>query len=224
MRRKSRVLIACPCYPQGIAVFPSVRRAIDRIARRGECEVVYLRRPLSEGECGYSNITANYQRARLLALERRVDALLCIEADLLPPDDALERLNATGADVVYGLYAWRGQRLWNAYTTVAEDRGVSLSADPRRAQAAWGCIVDVEGVGLGCTLIRRPVLECVDFRLPDDLAEGTCCDWMFALDCKRLGFTQRAHLGVVCGHFLHHPSSGSLWPDPSAEALWRISP
>lgn len=98
------------------------------------------------------------------------------------------------------------------------------TSEPRHARAAWGRIADVEGIGLGCTLIRRPVLEFVDFRLPDDLAEGTCCDWMFAFDCKRLGFTQRAHLGVVCGHLPQHPSSGSLWPDPSAEALWRISP
>lgn len=223
LKRKPRVVIACPCYPQGTAVFPEVRRGIHRLAQRGECEVAYFRRPLSKDETGYANITANYRRARLLALEREADALLCIEADILAPEDALERMSAARADVVYGLYVWRGQRLWSAYTTVDKDRGVSLSADPGRARAEWGRIVDVEGVGLGCTLIGRAVLESVDFRLPDDLAEGTCCDWMFALDCKRLGITQRAHLGVVCGHLLHDRSSSSLWPDPSTETLWRIS-
>lgn len=218
-----RVLIACPCYPYGTPIFRPVRLAIDRLAKREGCEVVYLKRQLSKGESGYANITANYRLARMLALRRGVDALMCIEADVVAPEDALERMRAAQAEVVYGLYVWRGQRLWSAYTTVNENEGVSLSADPKRARDSWGRIIDVEGVGLGCTLISRSVLESVDFRLPDDLAEGTCCDWMFALDCRRQGITQRAHLGVVCGHLLHDQSGSSVWPDPSVESLWRIS-
>lgn len=223
-RPRLRVLIACPCYPRGTPVFHAVQRAIQRLAIRSQSEVIYLRRPLPKGESSYANITANYKQARQIALELRVDALLCVEADVLVPEDALEHMSAMQADVMYGLYVWRGQRLWSAYATVDESRGVSMSADPVRARASWGRIIDVEGVGLGCTLIRRDVLDCVDFRLPANNAEGTCCDWMFALDCKRLGTRQRAHLGVICGHLLHDPSGGSLWPDPSAEVLWRLSP
>ena len=218
------VLIACPCYPEGTGVFSAAQDAIGRLATRNRCEVAYLRRPLSENESNYANITANYKQARRLALELGVDALLCVEADIVVPEDALERLSDVNSEVVYGLYVWRGQRLWSAYTTVENEGGISLSEDRARARSSWGRAIDVEGVGLGCTLIRRDVLQHLDFRLPENLAPGTCCDWMFSLDCKQHGIRQKAHLGVVCGHLLHERSGRSIWPDPAADCLWRLSP
>jgi len=216
-----RLLIACPCYPQGQGVFSQTQAAIQELAQSSQSEVVYLKRPLGT-ESAYANITANYEEARTIALDRGVDALMCVEADIVPPANAVEQLDCAGADVTYGLYVWRGQRLWSAYSTVGENQGVSLSADPARARAEWGRVIDVQGVGLGCTLIRRHVLEAVTFRLPSEDPEGICCAWMFAVDCNRLRFSQRAHLGVVCGHVLHSSSAGVLWPDPTAANLYRL--
>lgn len=182
---------------------------------------MYLRRAPGT-EPPYANITANYEAARRAALDRGSAALLCVEADVIPPVDALDLMIRASADVTYGLYVWRGQRLWSAYSAVGQDDGLSLSADPVRAQRAWGRIIDVEGVGLGCTLIRRHVLETISFRYVVRNSREFSCDWTFAMDCRRLGFRQQAHLGVVCGHILHGPSGGVIWPDPTATGLYRI--
>jgi hypothetical protein len=82
----------------------------------------------------------------------------------------------------------------------------------------------VDGVGFGCTLIRRDVLEAVSFRLPDDVARGgACTDWMFAGDLAARGVHQVCHFGVVCGHIAMEPSARVIWPELAADGSpsWR---
>lgn len=218
-----RLLIVTPLYhryPQAL---------VSHQAVRWPCPVDYLLLanddPFTDGTLGgaYLNITWKYARARNVALRGKYDALVCLEDDIIVPPDALERLLATEADIAYGLACWRhGTPVWSARVEEeGQPLGRVLSEMPERARATWGRVIDVVGVGMACTLIRRPVLEALEFRLVE--GQPMCCDWWLAQDARANGYTQRADLGLVCGHITPTPSPRVIWPDASEERLWRVS-
>jgi hypothetical protein len=178
----------------------------------------------------YQQITAKYERARQQALAGNYDAMFCVEADMIIPSDALRKLAAIGADVAYGMYCWRHEPalgMLNCYPVVGESRGFSLSHFPEQARAVWGHVAKVAGVGLGCTLIRRPVLEAIQFRHARASATRPIpvhCDWMLSEDCQELGFSQAMDLSVVCGHIRPRALGGVVWPDIDSPELYSIKP
>lgn len=182
----------------------------------------------------FEAVARKYEHGRQLALAGDYDAMLCIEDDMIVPADTVQRLAAVDADVAYGLYCWRnsGWHKWNAYTELSSDHGTSLSDDRQAAQAAWGQVVTVDGIGQGCTFVHRRVLETITFHT----YLKACSDWGLALDCKRLGFRQKCDLGVVCGH-MTTDSFGEItpplapnvqmppriiWPDPDFDNVGRM--
>jgi hypothetical protein len=205
-----KVLVFTPINPNFPRLWGRTVQSIFRLRWNGPLDWHFVAGD-NPHDAPYDNITHNYNRARKAALEGGYDALLCVEADMIVPVDALEKLVACDSDVAYGLYVWRhGRRKWSAYTAVETRYGKSLSEDVERAKQEWGGVVDVAGVGLGCTLIRRKVLAGIDFRMGDE--KQVSCDWYFALDCQEAGYSQRAHLGVVCGHQSMHPWPQIVWP------------
>ena len=168
----------------------------------------------------YDNVTRKYNDARRVLLAGDYDALMTIESDTVVPRDALKRLVAVGADVTYGLYAFRhGFPYWSAFTLVRADKGMPINHSPELAKEAWGKVIDVEGVGNGCTLIQRHVMEAVEFNW--SLGEFGCCDWHLSLDCQRLGFTQKCDMGLICGHIATDPVYRIIWPDVNANGMYR---
>lgn len=150
---------------------------------------------------GRANILRQYQRGREIFLGGGWDAMLVIESDIIPPDDTLKRLWALEADLAYGVYRFRISEIINVfeYHQGAKTPGSSLSLNPRALRAAVGHgQVDCSGGGLGCVLIKRAVLEAVDFRR--EAAGSADCDTFFTRDCWQAGYKMRADLGVVCGH------------------------
>lgn len=205
-----KLLVFCPINPNYPRLWGRTVQSIFRLEWEGAIDWHFVAGDNPHDE-PYENVTHNYERARQRALEGGYDALLCVESDMIIPPDALSLLLSCESDVAYGLYVWRhGRRKWSAYTELGDRHGVSLSDDPARAAAEWGQVVDVEGVGLGCTLIRRDVLRAVPFRMGDN--KRVSCDWYFALDAKAAGFSQRAHLGAVCGHQTYKPWPSIIWP------------
>lgn len=171
------------------------------------------------GHDGNQNVLHLYTLARQRMLSGDYTHLLCLEDDMVPPPDALSRLLATGAPVAYSLYCWRRPpHYWSAYRTLSEMSGASISDNnPWQAVdlAKSEAVIDVAGVGLGCTLISRATVEAVPFRCPYGV--GGANDWYFALDCQAAGIRQAAHLGVRCGHISDVPSRRIIWPDPEAD-------
>lgn len=181
--------------------------------------------PGTQGIDSYRNVLNLYQQARrVLLADARYTHLLTIEDDMVVPRDALHKLMSLGADVAYSLYCWRWgppHRL-SAYRYLFEDNGSSWgNNEPHTARRLLetGTPIDVAGVGLGCTLIKRGVLEALDFRIGD--AARTANDWYFACDCQKAGFRQVAHFGVQCGHIRLDPSARVIWPDSDAPQLYR---
>lgn len=170
----------------------------------------------SGGDTSADSIWRKYEEARRAALVGGYDALLCAESDMLLPVDALEKLAAVGTDITYGLYCFRRPPYqWNITTRLDRFSYRFLSDDPDSAAKAWGRVIQCEGVGQGCTLINRKVLETLPFRYaPDALV-----DHLIALDAKTYGFKQAVDMSVICGHMVE--GGGAVWP-VNEGTLWHI--
>jgi hypothetical protein len=146
------------------------------------------------------NVLAQYNYAREMCLSGPYDALLTVEHDMVLPPHAVQALCDTPAPVVYGTYTLRhGGQVINAWQYIGQQGlGMSLNRYPDELRAlARAGVGRVSGVGFGCTLLRRQVLERVPFRSDTG---NHAPDMPFALDCVRLGITQLARFDVRCGH------------------------
>jgi hypothetical protein len=161
----------------------------------------------------YNNITRKYRAIRREFLGGTWDALLTMEDDIQPPFDAPDLLASVEADVVYGLTVWRNPPHYSSAQVTLEPGGV-LNMHSGLLVERWGGEIDVEGCGLFCTLIHRHVVEALDFHRDG----AACCDWDFAADCLKHGFTQAAHTGVLCGHM----EGGCTYWHTNEAPFWRV--
>lgn len=183
--------------------------SIRTVAQRHRLDTVYLRDGDQDDahEHRYARTTRKYALAQQLALAGGYDALLLIDDDQVIPDDAYTSLIALDSDVAWGLTVWRNApHSWSAIVEAeGDDHCVPLDTRPELARAVWGGPVDVVGCGNFCTLIRRRALEATPFERRG--RHG--CDWYFAQDCVRHGFTLRADTGLHVGHI---DGERILWP------------
>lgn len=175
-------------------------------------EVSWLDNPLPGRRM--ENVVAQYQKAWQMALDGGYDALLTVEHDMVLPSNAGQKLWDTDAPVVYGIYMLRhGIPTLNAWQYINNrSLGMSLSLYPDEVRKGrqQGCL-QVCGVGWGCTLIRREVLE----RIPVRATSGDAGDMAFATDCVRGGIKQIARFDVPCEHIMPdgtvlHPYRGGI--------------
>lgn len=160
---------------------------------------------------GVANHLHQYRRGRVLFLESRCDAMLVIESDIIPPPDALLRLAALDVDLAYGAYLFRVSPVVNVFERYQEGAlnvGESLTVRHRWPWARQQGVVDCSGAGLGCVLIKRHVLEAVDFRV-SPLGKAHC-DSFFTEDVYRAGYSMKADTRVLCGHKCE--DGEVLWP------------
>lgn len=214
-----RVLIF---IPQSRIIEPSLE-SIRNLDTTGH-EVVFEFASMGDDPAAHRwvNVTHKYQTARKMALAGGYDALFCVEDDILVPPDALKKLDAVGADIAYGLVTWRREpHHWSAaYVSGPKDGDhETYDMDPRKMRAAWGSVIDVIGCGLFCTLIRRDVLEALDF----ELRGSRCCDFYHAWDAHVAGFTQQCDTSVVCGHVMNEAAPWQVvYPDGKRRFRYEV--
>lgn len=198
-----KVLLFCPTY----RLEPETVDAILTLRAVGPLDIMFTRdNPHADP---FADVLHNYQKGRQAAIDGDYDAMLTVESDMIPPPDALERLSQVDADVALGVYLFRhGTPVVNALRLEGHSNpGQSLSLFPDELKSAWDRgIVETGGGGLGCTMIRRNVLEAIHFRH----AKGGHCDWHFTADALRAGFMHKADFGVLCGH--KRSDGVILWP------------
>ena len=217
-----RVLVFCPLHPEYPHLWGRTVQGIFRLDWPYPLEWLFKAND-NPHDNGKDNITHNYNAARQAALSGGYDALLSIESDVIVPSDALSRLAELEADIGYSLYCWRrGRYRWSAYTELNNTTGKSICEGPDRGRESWGRAMDVAGVGLGCTLIKRRVLESLEFRVEERTKAHISCDWWFAIDAVKMGFSQRADLGIVCGHASYTPTPRIIWPTNEGQQHYRI--
>lgn len=168
----------------------------------------------------HRNVLAQYRAGRERCIASGYDALLTFEHDMILPDErAVQRLAETPGDVIYGVYVLRhGAYVLNAYEYINNHAlGESLSLHPEKAEAAKGqSAVRVSGIGWGCTLIHRHVLEMFEF--PEVDAENPAHDVTFAKECNAANLMQMAQFNVLCGHVSREVT---LWPYHAYAAVHR---
>lgn len=195
------VLICTPFGPSPHRIHPLTQKSIDALG----CASVKLETTIPVAN-HLIDLCAKYNQASKLVLNGGYDAMLHIDADMVVPVDTLDRLTAVDSDVAYGLYVMRT----NPSHWLCWQDGEQISDH----EAVWGKVVTSTGAGMGCTLIRRNVLERIEFRT-DGVIAG---DWNLAQDCWRYGFSQAHDLGCIVGHI---DNDKVLYPDPDAPKLYR---
>ena len=167
-------------------------------------------------EQGVKNHLHQYRRGRKAFLDGNYEGMLVIESDIIPPKDTLTRLAALDVDLAYGCYTFQVSPVVNVALRYgsppgnigmvkpapykARNVGESLSTRPGLWDAAIEQgVVDCSGAGLGCVLIKRRVLQEIDFRIgwPESKAH---CDSYFTIDAYKADFTMKADTAVFCGH------------------------
>lgn len=206
-----KIFLLCPLHPL-LGVCEETRRSIEDLDTTGFDVVVhYDNTETQTGDIDRNqSILDKFQNGRSLFLAGDYDAMLTIEYDNIVPPDALQRLAKVDADIAYGLYCGRQNHQWLAFWRLFDNSGITYSKDAPTVQAAWGNIIETCGVGFGCTLIRRHVLEAIPFRI----VNGHPCanDWHFALDCINAGFVQKHDCAVIVGHIVSRTPLSIVWP------------
>lgn len=193
----AKLLIFTPTYGDGPQ--PATLAAIAALTFDGELvHEISWHNPHFDRANDMRNVIAQYQRGRQMALDGGYDGLLCIEHDMIIPPHAAQTLWDDGAPVVYGVYTLRHESyVMNAWTKRGIRLGKPMSFYPDlMTSARQAGRVEVGGLGFGCTLIRRHVLE----KIPMRNEGGNAPDTPFAKDCLRRGFMQIARFDVACQH------------------------
>jgi hypothetical protein len=146
---------------------------------------------------------------RKKTLTEGYDYLLLIEQDILPPLDIIEKLLANKKEICSALYfniKRDGNRAdcldgynpmaWNYNTTT---NGELIEKSIPFEELFPGRLIQVAGVGLGCILISRKVLEKIKFRFIKN--EKWFEEFYFAEDCKKNKIPIYLDTQIVCRHY-----------------------
>jgi hypothetical protein len=156
----------------------------------------------------YRNVLHQYRAAReyFLRSSAHWDALLTLEHDnILPDPGALQRMLDTSGDVVYAPYMLRHNlrvlnvfRFPGSHPPAVKD---SLSYyQTELTQARQAVVWRVSGAGFGCTLIRRHVLEAIEFEEPGGRDTNWCPDLRFVEACRKKNIECVARFDVLVDH------------------------
>lgn len=213
-----KILVVVTTHPH-YGVRPQAQAALDALDTSGH-DVDYAYIDESNVDTKLPHFDQLLQKhLQIPGLSAGYDAVLSVEYDNVIPPDTIQRLVVVDADVAHGLYCnRRPPYLWLANIETNTNQGITFARNAATVQGAWGNIVQTQGVGLGCTLIHRHVLDTIQFRREP----GHPCadDWFFALDCVAAGYRLAHDCGCIVGHILDD-GQRIVWPSLE-EPFYRI--
>lgn len=132
--------------------------------------------------------------------------LFFVDADISMPPDSLTRLIKHNKDICSGLYFMRKP----PHYPLIMDRNPDTDRFRYRIKYPEG-LVETDGCGAGCLLIKREVLEKVErpwFLEPDG---KTSDDMYFLIKAKEAGFGVYVDTTIKCGHDSEHTVNEELF-------------
>ncbi|HXA31489.1 MAG TPA: hypothetical protein VNV87_04450 [Acidimicrobiales bacterium] len=151
--------------------------------------------------------------------------ILWVDGDIIAPNDSLDRLLAHDRDIVGGLYHKKGPPFEPvAYDFAIDERGNahSIYEDTSKIDLATDQLVQVGGLGLGLTLIRREVFDAVaEKMLPGVWFQTTLTygeDVWFFHWANGLGFDAWLDTSIRCRHVGDYEFSLTDWEQAKDQA------
>lgn len=190
-----KVLVAAPTYSGKHYIFPKWYELITHLTyknydwlvvdnskkhsysvglrRQGFKKIVHIKR----GKHARFALAQSAEYIRQYALKYDYDYVMMIETDLLPPRDVIERLLKHDKKVVGGVYeiglvgskqAPRRMCIYDYNNDSDKTERLIRLMDVNEGYAfVDGTLKECAGMGIGCTLFRRDLLEEYDFKYTD---------------------------------------------------------
>lgn len=181
------ILVFVPYHSQKRYVIDHILDWVEHAALP-DCEVVMRWHTGQWGE--QDAVKQQREFARLLAIERNATHLYFMDADTIPPLDAIPRLLAHNAPIIGGLYHSRAEGSESRIVAWRQD-------DDQQAFRNEPSPVEVDGMGMGCVLLAREAFTSFSFM-----------DWVNkdddypAYDALRAnGYKVLLDTAIVCKHY-----------------------
>lgn len=136
------------------------------------------------------------------------DSLLFLDDDMMPPMDIVARLAHDDRDIVSASYPiLKGDTIYDSSARWDKDHYDTARYEETGLQ-------EVDAVGLGCCLIKRPVIEacmkyrCFSMELDDDYEVTKGEDYRFCEIAKKIGYKIFVDFDVKCKHLKTMPLKG----------------
>lgn len=199
-----KVLICVPTYEN---ILPDTFKAIWDMEKPCQVDFGFIR--------GYDVATAR-NNCVLKMLDGDYTHLMMVDNDVTPPKDALALLLEDDLDVIGGYYAHRSKDSTPSKNTNVCKRGEfnymsQYTGEELREELAKGNeVVRIHGGGMGCILIKRQVLECIQYPWFDWVNYRDPNHSMLSEDlyfCERL---KQHHIKIYvdtrvnCGHMFRY--------------------
>jgi len=143
-------------------------------------------------------------------LKEGYDYLFCLDQDVIPPSDIIEKLVNQSKKIITGIY----------YNPFTKFNPITGNNETRVLPTIWvkslryenqlvtikkeiidsGKVIKIDSCGTGCILIHRDVLEKIKFRWEDD--KPGVDDVFFCIDAQKLGYEIHADTSIVCEHLI----------------------
>ena len=150
-------------------------------------------------------IVSSRNKLKEYFLKNDYDYLLSLEQDVVSPKDVIERLMKHGKDICSGLYFKEkdNELIPIMYVPYKNEFAKLLKFE----EIPENELIEVITSGLGCVLIKRKVLENVEFRYEKNKEPWD--DVWFCEDARQKGFKVYVDTSVRCKHFI----KGMKWDE-----------
>jgi hypothetical protein len=150
----------------------------------------------------YAVLAESHEALRQYAIRNDYDYLLHLESDVFPPSDVIQRLMIHDLPIVSAMYMIDFGKDSHLMSQEIEELGQLRETrnlkDGQDLISINGGLQKTFHCGLGCVLIRRDVLEQIEFRWEQGAMIAP--DGMFAFDTNGLGFNKYIETSVLCEH------------------------
>jgi len=186
--------------------FKSFMGCVNLLSEEGQCII----------ECSrWSNVVKARNNMVKKLLKEDFTHLFFMDSDMNFPENTLSRLLQHDLDIVGGLYS---QKMPPFYTTIFKGKDVDISKEKadwdENSNGHWSTVnpkpgagvIEVSAIGTGCLLIKRNVLEDMEWpyfwyeESPDEKEEMMTEDVFFCIKAKNVGFKIHCDTSVLCGH------------------------